>query len=914
MRILLVEDTEELAILFKAILNSENYVVDIAEDGQIGWEFFEDQNYDLVILDIMLPKLDGISLCRKIRSHGSQIPILMLTARGTHDDKVSALDSGADDYLIKPPDLKEFTARIRALLRRGHTSTAPTLEWGLLRLDPNQRVVSYGDHPLHFTPKEYAILELFLRNSHRVYSRSQLLEQLWSFDDELPGEETIRAHIKGLRQKLKPVGAENLMETVYGVGYRLNPAYAQVKSLIAKPELSNSQAASLERNTLTQIWKRSRTRILERIRGLENALSDRSQLDQSTREQVIQEAHKLIGSLGAFDLAEGCRIAREIETLAQSPSPPGKVTKALYQLVKQLLLIVETATPQIQENRSHAWNPQILESQEIGGRRLLIVDDDPELTDLLVVEAATRDIQVMVASSAETARGILRNTSVDLVLLDLDLSQTPGEGIALMADLAQQLPHLPIVVFTASNTLAQRMAVVDLKAKGFLQKPKLPAQVLDEIIQILDSSQPVEAKVLVVDDDTLVLKTLQNLLRKWGIQVTSLSDPQNFWQVLEESQPDLLILDVQMPDINGTQICQIIRNDLKWNWLPVMFLTSCTDAETIHQIFAVGADDYFNKPIVAPELITRIFNRLERTRLLRSQSERDGLTDLFNRKRGSQDLNQLLQLAHSAQQTVSLAVLKLDHLQQINQQYDYGKGDLVLRHVGKLLKQELRKEDIVVRWSGAEFVAGMYGIGRSEGIEWLASILEILQEYPLKSLDQQWLPVSFSAGVAQFPDDGKTLIALQQSARSALEQAQQAGGDRVYPATWQIPPQQKISTVDVAIVHPNPNLTKRLSDALERRGYRSQILCNGASALEQFSGKKPKLCASKILIAKHLHDMDGIALLQQLERKKVTRNTRIILLLDRAEDIAAMNEVGYSDYILTSCSLSVIMQHLRQAL
>ncbi|HEY9638956.1 MAG TPA: response regulator transcription factor [Coleofasciculaceae cyanobacterium] len=227
MKILLVEDATDLSAIFKTLLTAQRYAVDLALDGQAGWELATSQNYDLIILDVMLPKLDGISLCRKLRSQGKQTPILILTSRGTKDDKITGLDAGADDYLIKPPDLDELVARVRALLRRSQAAVSPILQWGDLRLDPSQCEVSYGNHSLRFTPKEYALLELFLRNGQRVYNCNALLEQIWSFDDEMPGEDTIRTHIKGIRQKLKLVGAGDLIETVYGLGYRLNLSYAK---------------------------------------------------------------------------------------------------------------------------------------------------------------------------------------------------------------------------------------------------------------------------------------------------------------------------------------------------------------------------------------------------------------------------------------------------------------------------------------------------------------------------------------------------------------------------------------------------------------------------------------------------------------------------------------------------------------
>ncbi len=222
MRILLVEDDDRIAHALAEALTDQHYAVDIATDGQEGWNFVEAGDYDLIILDLMLPKIDGITLCQKLRSSGLQTPILMLTARDTSTDKVIGLDAGADDYVIKPFDLPELTARIRALLRRSSTTLPPILEWGDLQLNPNTCDVNYRNNLLHLTPKEYSLLELFLRTNGRVLTRSAILDHLWTFED-LPGEETIKVHLRSLRQKLKLVGAPaNFIETIYGMGYRLN--------------------------------------------------------------------------------------------------------------------------------------------------------------------------------------------------------------------------------------------------------------------------------------------------------------------------------------------------------------------------------------------------------------------------------------------------------------------------------------------------------------------------------------------------------------------------------------------------------------------------------------------------------------------------------------------------------------------
>ncbi|MEM9120649.1 MAG: response regulator transcription factor [Cyanobacteria bacterium P01_F01_bin.56] len=221
MRILLVEDDRHLSASLSEALEAMQYIVDVATDGAMAWQQMLLLPYDLMLMDVTLPCVDGLTLCQRMRSHSIDSPVLMLTARDTSQDKIAGLDAGADAYMVKPFELAELTAQIRALLRRGQTSASTTLLWGALRLNPNTFEVTYQDTPLRLTPKEFAILDLLIRHGRRVLSRHFILESIWQMDDP-PGEETVKAHLKALRQKLRKVGApRNFVETVHGLGYRL---------------------------------------------------------------------------------------------------------------------------------------------------------------------------------------------------------------------------------------------------------------------------------------------------------------------------------------------------------------------------------------------------------------------------------------------------------------------------------------------------------------------------------------------------------------------------------------------------------------------------------------------------------------------------------------------------------------------
>ncbi len=222
MKILLVEDDDRIAKPLAEDLRHQQYIVDLAADGELGWDYTQTTDYDLILLDLMLPRLNGISLCQRLRSSGYGGFVLMLTAKDTLTDKVIGLDAGADDYLIKPFELEELTARIRALWRRPRQLQPTIIHHGNLQLNPTLHHVHYGQHLLELTPKEYLLLEHLLCHPGQVFTRSMLLDKLWELD-RTSSEGAVKTHICNLRCKLREAGcSDNLIKTIYGVGYRLN--------------------------------------------------------------------------------------------------------------------------------------------------------------------------------------------------------------------------------------------------------------------------------------------------------------------------------------------------------------------------------------------------------------------------------------------------------------------------------------------------------------------------------------------------------------------------------------------------------------------------------------------------------------------------------------------------------------------
>lgn len=222
MRILVIEDEHRIANTIKQGLEQERYAVDVAYDGMKGFDLASTEDYDLLILDLMLPGMDGLSVCRELRKKQIHTPILILTARGQIQDKVGGLDTGADDYLTKPFSFEELLARVRALSRRPKKSLSSVLTVGDLELDPKSYTVIRNGQKINLSSKEFALLECLMRNAGKIMTKEQIITHVWNYDaDILPN--TIEVYIRNLRNKIdKPfIKKLPLIQTVRGFGYKI---------------------------------------------------------------------------------------------------------------------------------------------------------------------------------------------------------------------------------------------------------------------------------------------------------------------------------------------------------------------------------------------------------------------------------------------------------------------------------------------------------------------------------------------------------------------------------------------------------------------------------------------------------------------------------------------------------------------
>ncbi len=606
MRILLVDDDQTLIDLLTRILVQKNYAVDVAKDGEQGWIYGSTYSYDLMILDWSLPKLDGISLCQRFRINGYANPIILLTSRDGSQNKIRGLDAGADDYLCKPFDPEELAARIRALLRRINYDFFSVLSWGSLQLDPRNCNVAYQGKTLYLGAKEYRLLELLLRHSPEVFSIEEIIERLWS-STEYPAEATVRSHVRRLRQKLKLAGLpEDLIITVKKQGYYLKP-FSQ--------ENNKEHKKSQHITALTSIWKKSRLKREQQLIVLEKTIESLQvgNLDTSDRISAIVVAHSLAGNLGQFGLERASQLAKEIEQLLQNDLSHN--SKQLLQLSSKLQALNQELT--INQNITH----QLPKKLAADAPFLLIVNDEENFTEQLRSEAQIQEIATKIISTPKLVRAWLAEKQAryeqlpDVVVLNISFMEDAAESdsqqeyLALIAEFNLLVPSIPVVVIADRNCFQDRLQVTRHGGKFYLPQPVSPSQIISVCQQALKYSAAGK-KIMIVDDDIELLQVLPSLLKPWGFKLTTLDDPRQFWDVLQAVDPDLLVLDIEMPHLSGIELCKVLRTHAYWCQLPVLFLSVHSDPNISNQVFASGANDFINKPVVAQQLAHRILNRL----------------------------------------------------------------------------------------------------------------------------------------------------------------------------------------------------------------------------------------------------------------------------------------------------------------
>lgn len=674
------------------------------------------------------------------------------------------------------------------------------------------------------------------------------------------------------------------------------------------------------------LWERFKGVAFDRLETLEAAIVAQleGRLDVTQKRRAEREAHKLAGSVGTFGFAEGSRLAREIEVLLQGALGEAE-TLRLSDLSVELRGVLERANgaraadaaspvpaqaPSPPAPRDTARAPRDLRPL------LLILDSDADYAAKVGAEAESRRLRHRIAQDAEEARAVLAIDPPDVVMLELQLGGGTARGLALLAEVMRAAPRARTIVTSNTSGFEERLEVARRGGRVFLQRPATPARVVDAATEMLGTTDGAVRRVLVVDDDAPLLAAVVEQLRGPRLEVVTLDDPLRFWETLERTRPDVLLLDEHMPSLSGSELCTVLRGDPRWAGLPVLFMTRSTDDETVRRVFACGADDFVPKPFAGPELRTRIEGRLERQRLQRVVAEQDPLTGVSNRRHAVNGLEQIVATASRYRQPASIALIDVDGMRDLLMLHGEAAGDAVLRRIGRLLVEAARPDEVVGRWSGDAFVLGFIGTDRDEAVRRLREVAERLRLDGVSTDDGVRLDVSFGAGVAAYPVDGHDVSTLVRAADQALHAARREGTSMVLPAGWTESGPCEPENVDIVLIEDDIALAGLLAHTMETRGHTTRVIEDGGEAIEALCGANPRLRARVIILDVDLPGRDGFEVLRSLARDGVTEHSRVVMLTVRATEpeVVRALEMGAFDHIGKPFSVQILMQRLRRAL
>jgi diguanylate cyclase (GGDEF)-like protein len=671
-------------------------------------------------------------------------------------------------------------------------------------------------------------------------------------------------------------------------------------------------------DALRAIWVQNRDEVLAQVGVVEDAVAAAlaGALVDDERARAARAAHKLAGSVGTLGFMAASERARTLELALAGPPSPVVDLPRLAEAVLALRSELEGDGP----GAPHPGDAEAAEDGPGGGDpsppsegplALLIVDKDPARGSALLAEARARGVRTMLAAGPSAARRALREERPEVVVLDLAAATGPRAALELLDEVGRERP---VIVVTDPHEPVDRVEVARHGGRGFLPRSLSPRQTVDAVVALRERERVRVrgTRVLAVDDDPTVLAALDVVLREAGLNVSPCSDPGRFWEHLEEEEPDLVVLDFDMPGVTGVELCRALRNEPRWAALPVVFLTSRADADSVRAVFDAGADDYVTKPFVGPEVVARILNRLERVRLFLALAETDQLTGLANRARSVELLESYLRLANRTGQPLCVAVLDVDRFKQINDRHGHAMGDAVLQGLGAAIRRTFRGEDVGARWGGDELVIGLYGMADGDGRERLGRFLEDIRALRFGARGE--VAVTLSAGLAQYPRDGDGVDDLYRAADRALYAAKAEGRDRVLVHDRDAGASGR--TVDVAIVEDDAVLGALLEHALQTRGYRTRWITDGVAAATELAATTPELTAPLLLLDWDLPGLDGLRVLGRLRERGVLARTRVIMLTARggeAEVLEAL-EAGAVDHVTKPFSVPVLMQRVRRAL
>ena len=497
--------------------------------------------------------------------------------------------------------------------------------------------------------------------------------------------------------------------------------------------------------------------------------------DAAAWAEAREHAHKMRGTAGTHGLHEVSEAAAAIEdALVASRGQPAESARASWSTIDQALARLPSPGVAVQAQKPAA------PSRTMPNELVIMVGGSPEQARELVTHGRAHGYTVVQVIEPRDLIERARARMPAAVLVDM--TNRPHAMLSQIAGGLRTVPGAESVVIALlepPNAMVPEAQAVHAGAS--LRMPaNTSADMIADALGRLLQQRPQQTRVLVVDDDLMFGSLVLAVLGPRGIAARHIADPSLLFPTLEELNPDLVLLDMQLPEVTGLELCQRIRASAKWRHISVLFLTAQSAVEQRIAAFRAGADDYLVKPVVNEELLARVEVRVERAKLLRDRADRDSLTGLTLRRAFLEQLEGRLAEARRYSRPLSICLLDLDHFKKINDGYGHLVGDRVLSTTGQLLATRLRTEDVRGRWGGEELVVALPNAPAVMARQVVTRLLDELGGMPFDTDDGRTFQVTFSAGVAAFPEDGDSADKLLRVADERLYAAKRAGRARVH--------------------------------------------------------------------------------------------------------------------------------------
>jgi DNA-binding response OmpR family regulator/HPt (histidine-containing phosphotransfer) domain-containing protein len=646
---------------------------------------------------------------------------------------------------------------------------------------------------------------------------------------------------------------------------------------------------------LSMMWAKFAPANRERVEWLKAKvldLFDGEALSEADRREMEREAHKLVGALGTFGFPRASIVAREIE-MHVSPTK-GKPTMDPAQLLEWIQAIAR-------EIEKEPEAPGSSTPKRPEGPSALVISEDGELIESLQkLEVNGQRLTVENVASWSRARESWFLHAPDLVLVDL-CGELQEERQTLLRALGGRLSTIPVLTLLPREIWSEPETLARFAGMPVLFHPFDQHLLTSAITKLMNQEQRMKPRVLAVDDDPQILAAVESLLQPLKFDIKTLSDPLEFWDTLEATSPDLLILDLDMPFLSGLELCRGVRSSARWCELPVLFLSASSDSETIHRLFSVGADDFVKKPFTGPELATRIVNRLVRSAAQLQDKEGDARVSS-----GLDSLRNLLAEERWRGREVALALLRVKNEDALRDAHGNAAISVLNRQFGIRLAERLRDLGAVTRWRSGEYLVALPGQMMDAAKHQLELVLKAPELRQFMVGESLTVTLQFAVGLTLLRTDETTLEAALRQCQRSLNKAEQSEALIAAAEHDAVDATREVVTCELLILEPAEKTGKAVEKLMGERGFNSRWDPATEDAITALTCEPPTLETQVIFISS-----GGLELLRKLG--PITRLVNVVVAVSTEDELAAAFDAGAFDCVEKPCKVATLVKRLERA-